>query len=504
MKTIAYFCGAGAECGYGLPSGGKFALDMFRQDVTADKDTVKKRRNDINRNSSYAKTWLPDDYRRKMISSFGKSSYDLLMKGSIENRSSKILTYLNEFDKNLERIAVGFDRSGIDIRAIIESMLCENIGDTNYKHSMKLRSVFSSANEIFESDWFSGLLTLYQKTAADNSLKPHLYKTLKSLLELAIGASGGDFVRMINESVFEDTIDTIDIFDDIGGIMQIDYKNAGRDALEYIIGYGTIKLDAAKSAEACIEDFCASVIEDMIAQVLDYQELIDSNWRYLYSPKQDWARFCKMSVFLFTAQRYIRDLAEKCKDNFDKGPGYYHDIKKLDAVYKRVAVGTANYNIFAEELLGNVYYLNGCVEDMYDPYANSIVDEGYTEHFTVPFMFTQSGIKPVTSIAMSRRYVELYDHMKNADCIVIIGFGFNSDDGHINGIFRSLIEEGKDIYILHYTTGKIEERRVKKEYQEKLRIMDTDHIHIIQVNEERKEIQTGKLWNQYIQTIFTS
>lgn len=501
MKTIAYFCGAGAECGYGLPSGGKFALDMFRQDVNVDKETFRRRRDLINKNSSYAKYWLPDDYLKKMISSFGRSSYDSLIKGSVENRSGKFLDFFNRFDSNVEGIVHSFHCSGIDIRKMIEDKIGEKIGDTNYMHSIKLSPAFSSANKIFSSDWFSALLTLYQCNHIQNSLKKHLNRTIKSLLELVLGASGGDFVRSINESVFEETIETIDIFDDIGGILQIDYKNAGSDALDYIVSYGKIELDASKSEEDIIKDFCASIIEEIISQVLDYQELIDSNWRYLYSPKYNWARFCKMSVFLYTAQRYIRDIAKKCEKNFKNGPGYYHDIKNLDTVYERIAVGTTNYNKFAGDILGKVYYLNGCVEDMYDPYCNAIVKENYTEHFTVPFMFTQSGIKPLTSIDMSRRYVELFDYFKAADYVVVIGFGFNGDDGHINGIFRTLIEEEKDIYILHYTNCELEEWKVKREYQEKLRVTDDGHIHIIQVNGKREEIRTGELWSEYVKKI---
>ena len=34
MKKIGLFFGAGAEMEYGLPSGGKFAIDLFRQDPT--------------------------------------------------------------------------------------------------------------------------------------------------------------------------------------------------------------------------------------------------------------------------------------------------------------------------------------------------------------------------------------------------------------------------------------------------------------------------------------
>jgi hypothetical protein len=38
---IGLFFGAGAEVGYGLPSGGKFAIDLFRHDVSGQKKSLR-------------------------------------------------------------------------------------------------------------------------------------------------------------------------------------------------------------------------------------------------------------------------------------------------------------------------------------------------------------------------------------------------------------------------------------------------------------------------------
>ena len=40
-KKIGLFFGAGAEIAYGLPSGGRFALAIFRMDSTKDKKEFK-------------------------------------------------------------------------------------------------------------------------------------------------------------------------------------------------------------------------------------------------------------------------------------------------------------------------------------------------------------------------------------------------------------------------------------------------------------------------------
>ncbi|MFH4671842.1 hypothetical protein [Vibrio alginolyticus] len=44
MSKVSLFFGAGAEIGYGLPSGGKFALDIFRMDVAEDKKRLREAR----------------------------------------------------------------------------------------------------------------------------------------------------------------------------------------------------------------------------------------------------------------------------------------------------------------------------------------------------------------------------------------------------------------------------------------------------------------------------
>ena len=114
-----------------------------------------------------------------------------------------------------------------------------------------------------------------------------------------------------------------------------------------------------------------------------------------------------------------------------------------------------------------VKFLNGSVQSFYNPYKNSITESdkyltiSESKQLLVPFILTQSGLKPLTSISMSEKYVSLYHNYRDSDAIVCIGFGFNSDDAHINGIFRQLLDEDKKH--LFYVTTKTDESYVKKE-----------------------------------------
>lgn len=163
-------------------------------------------------------------------------------------------------------------------------------------------------------------------------------------------------------------------------------------------------------------------------------------------------------------------------------------------------IGTTNYNSFIEDITKEeVYYLNGSIKDYYDPYLNKIIsfDENKDKkHIIVPFLFTQRGIKPLTSVKMSERYVDMFNKFKESDIICVCGFAFNCDDGHINGLFRELIEDyNKTICILHYVDGsQLNIRTAINEYKEKLRLDSTSDLRIIAVDRNRNEIISGEKW----------
>jgi hypothetical protein len=499
---LSIFFGAGAESSYGLPSGGKFALDIFKMDTTEDKRLFRENRDAIGRRSSYAKYWLPENYWTKPISSFGKTHYESLVRGSLENKRTKILEYLNNFDANISNIVNDMEIGGVSINGAFESITEISVGEEVFTHVIRLSELLGNNNNIFGSDYFSAFLKVLEKQGIEPSFRKTVQKIVRALLELLIGACGEDLIHRLNDGIFEMSPETIDIFDDLGAIFSLDYKGTGMTGLEFIIDIEPININADSSPQEIIIELGRRVLEDVFSQSLDYQSLIDSNWRYLYNPKTDWAKFTKIAIFLYTVKRYIEQIAELHREQCVSGPGYYHDLLQLSEWYDIKAIGTTNYNTFIQEVTQkDVYFLNGSVNDLYDPYLNKIVniseDDNSSNHLMVPFLFTQSGIKPLTSVKMSQRYVELYNEFKESDVICICGYGFNSDDGHINGMFRSLIEdEGKNIYILHFSKrGGENIETLKKQYQEKLRLESPRGINIIIVDKDRKSYLHGQsIW----------
>ncbi|MGN9135198.1 hypothetical protein ACTNDG_07150 [Clostridium sp. HCP1S3_B4] len=498
MKKIALFFGAGAEYSYGLPSGGKFALDIFRMNTNEDKENFKKQLREIDYESRYAK-WLPDNLENKNITAFTKGQYDSLVKGSLENKRNQILEYFSHFDDNVHNIIERSNKKGVNIDNIIEGLLGENIGDHTFGKEIKLNKIFEQRdNDLFESDYFSALLKIMQIDGIEPKLRYCIKEVIRAILELLIGSLGEQLTHNLNDGIFEKSPDSIDVFDDLGAIFTLDYKNTGMKGLDMIINEKSSNVGKVESQEEILINFGFEILEDIYSRALDYQTLIDMNWRYIYTPQTDWGKFSKIVIFLNTVRRYITGIAETCRETINQGDGYYHDILEIKKIAEINGVGTTNYNTFIEEVIEEkVSYLNGCVNDYYDPYLNRIVsleDNEDRKHIVVPFLFTQSGIKPLTSIKMSERYVSLYKQFEEADIICICGFGFNADDGHINGMFRELIEDsGKKLTILYYC-NEFNEKKAKTEFQDRLRLSSKNNIEIIPVNDKREDIRTNRKW----------
>jgi len=486
---IGFLFGAGAEVGYGLPSGGKFALEIFRQDTTKIKEAFKEQREKIDGSTYYAANWLPDDYKIKSVSSFGKTVFEAIIRDTIEHNRDKIIAELNNFDN----IARAEERKLVNSYSKTYSQIVlEQLGTTlkncNMKHEISFIEYFNEGNKIFESNYFSSLLKLYKTPGIfDDNTKNEIRKIILAIFQLQIGALSENLTRKINDGIFKDKDDEIDLLDDIGDIIQLNSQSTGLAGLEYVMENKKVEL---KSDADFILNFARNVIESIYASVLDYKSLIDSNWHYLYCPKNEWAKFCKINIFLLSVREYI---VNQLGDTSIIYPdGYYHDLYKAIDLKKLepTTIATTNYNVFIHEVIKKeICYLNGSTDSWYDPYVNRLGKKGELskkeEHFLVPLIFTQSGTKPMTSIEMSKKYVKMYDDFKKSDKICIVGFGFNQDDEHINGILRTLIDiDNKKMIIVNINNGTSIDN-FKDKIASKLKIYNEDNLEIILVDYNR-------------------
>ena len=430
MKKFGFLFGAGAEIGYGLPSGGTFALDIFRHDTTEGKKCFKEARDKVDDETNYASTWLPEQYKSKSISVFGKSVYQSIIKDTIDHNRENIISRLSNFDDIAEKQVKKLNaENGVDINSIIEKVTGRDVLNTQLTHSYKFVHEFQEGDSIFKSHYFSSLLLVYkQPTKLPEVHRKELRTILVSVMQLQVGALGEKLARRINDNLFEQKDEDNDLFDDIGEIFQLNYSSTGTAGLEFLLDHDAPDLT---SDGGLIIKLAEMIIEDLYASIIDYKTLIDSYWHFLYSPRTDWAKFCKICIFLYTVKSYIEEQAEKVSIT-DHPEGYYNLLKDEfdNGSYRASVIATTNYNHFIDEILDcQVTHLNGATDMWYDPYLNRIGkhDEIDTaeHHILVPLMFTQSGTKPMTSIDMSERYVNAYNSWKDSDAVVVVGFGFN-------------------------------------------------------------------------------
>ena len=395
MVKVGFLFGAGAEICYGLPTGGKFALDIFRQDIAPSKNEFIKMRDSIDGSTPYAGEWLPDDYKTRSVSSYGKSVIENIIKDTLEHKRDSIIQNLNDFDSYANKSKEYLK----NIDDIIKDLLGRKANDCQLNSTISFNMALNKGNDIFKSHYFSALLLIYKEKKLSNPLQSELKKIIVSILQLQIGALSSTLVKNINDNIFEKKDEEIDLFDDIGEVLRLNYQSTGVIGVEYLYDNFKNKNIDEMDNNFKIVHFAKCILEEIFASVLDYKSLIDSNWHYLYCPKNEWAKFCKISIFLLSVKNYIEqnlptDISNK---------GYYDDLKDIITDNLQIEVtriATTNYNkIIAEKLQKDIIYLNGSVTQWYDPYLNKIdTFENLNGKFVVPLLFTQSGTKPMTSI----------------------------------------------------------------------------------------------------------
>lgn len=76
----------------------------------------------------------------------------------------------------------------------------------------------------------------------------------------------------------------------------------------------------------------------------------------------------------------------------------------------------------------------------------------------------------------------------------IVGFGFGTDDEHINGILRTLIDvDNKEITVVTLDKHQSDDV-IAKDIARKLKVTNVSNISIIQVDVNGINIQDKKIW----------
>src|SRR5699024_4091633 len=156
IKKIGLVFGAGAEISYGLPSGGEFALNIFRQDVTPEKEKFRTQLKDqINKKQTYAVDWLPQEFWNKRIHAFGKHEFTNLIESSLEYKKARIIHKINSFDELVERILIDFPLTDNEIKEKYELLLEKSFGEEVYSQIIELNPKIAGDVTLFDSEFYS-------------------------------------------------------------------------------------------------------------------------------------------------------------------------------------------------------------------------------------------------------------------------------------------------------------------------------------------------------------
>ena len=163
MKKVGFLFGAGAEFAYGMPSGGKFALDIFRQDPSNAKEVFRKMRDEIDNSTMYASRWLPENYQNNNIHVFGERVFDTIIKDTVGNNREQVINKINEFDDvATAAVPVINSRLGIDLVKMIEEDLGRTVENININQKLRYSKFFDEGNNLFMNNYFAVLLEYYR------------------------------------------------------------------------------------------------------------------------------------------------------------------------------------------------------------------------------------------------------------------------------------------------------------------------------------------------------
>ena len=566
-NKLAILFGAGAEQSFGLPDGGEFAISLFTQKYESLKSELRKALDTIQKSSStnqnYMK-WL--DYAspsKNKLSTFGKNDFEQVIMSSAEQKKQDIKDFLISIDNN----ALYLYQDLIDDKSHKKNTIYEGLknefklNDSDSKQIIKINPNFSN-HQDYDGFFTSNTILLINRTLSQAKSKqikinPSQLETLQEcfnvLLFMVVITCSDDLLKELNTGLITSDDETTNEF--LSMFEQLFTMKYDRVA--------GIIYDFIQKPRPAFEDCPDNVVEKFInlihrltfklcSKSIDYQMLIDNYFRYIMSPKTDWAKFTKMFLFLRAAYDAITSKENPLSDEAlekKKKNSYYHDIiaelNKDNARVEIKALASTNYHDYygrlvklsnereiedgtldeasLEEKFGKVMRLNGGVGEFYNPYKNSLVKREpvktttkqdnkqnlflYQDQLVTPFFFTQSGIKPITAIDVSCLYTEMYSKFKESDIIVVIGFNFNSDDNHINTIIRDLVENhNKTLVIVTVDADNEEALKVKTEdILYKLRIDPTeaqDRVKVLNVDSDSRKTTDNQddpvLWLDYL------
>lgn len=254
---------------------------------------------------------------------------------------------------------------------------------------------------------------------------------------------------------------------------KIDQNTKYRSLLDEFSYYGSIEKDFA------------TIINPKEAGPHRFWRLVNYFWSAWFSIMLPLLEFTKHQEKLEKAENsysYVLDnLQEIISDVYDgdlKGEssqGYYSILR--EAFPNSTAI-TTNYTPFEENYWEHAAYLAGRLYQFEIPEELRLINlrdaNSELQGCVFPYLATQAPVKPIIAFEQLDEYRNAMDYITNCDYLVIVGYGVNNADNHINALLRYFLTsgEGKGIIYCAYVkeNESYDEKKERTELIEKLRI----------------------------------
>lgn len=180
---------------------------------------------------------------------------------------------------------------------------------------------------------------------------------------------------------------------------------------------------------------------------------------------------------------------------------YYNLIKERinGSRYTCSGVATTNYYKFCEVLCEEPIFLNGELRLFEFPDTLEVLDAGdvsFNEQspnrLFFPFIFGQTMVKPIVSSVQVEAFHRFKKVLEKSDCLVVLGYGINDDDAHVNAFIRDFVNNGK--FLIVVGNNKEDAGQVCKKIR--CRNEFADMIHYIEFDEKNNNMTVDKLFRE--------
>lgn len=220
-----------------------------------------------------------------------------------------------------------------------------------------------------------------------------------------------------------------------------------------------------------LEELEYKKLAEFILEHVKYYAQIDKQFNSLRRPQNDlpeywtvlntyaaafFSIFNKMYQKKATTKQEIIEMLKNEERKMPDSPSYYHVVK--DNYKGEYACITTNYTPYIAELLDkNTAYLHGKLSWFEDILNLAVYDvekeadiEKIKENFVFPFIFVQSGIKPIVSKKQIEELHKAVAYLDESDTLVVVGYNFNSDDNHINSMIADWLREDNSRQLIFF------------------------------------------------------